>query len=334
MKKIAIIQDDKVESGVYNYGLSAHQILNKSSNYEYVLAPVSRPAECLRWIHTNPVDAVIYNHYPFALSWLTNEFTEEVKSYFDIPQFMITGHEHISNLDRILHFFVIDPFGYCSVPDLDKILESLLGPNGREKYFSGLYSYIPRPIIDCPDINYYPPARPLVIGSFGFGYTAKLFHQTVKLVNEQFEEPVTINFNIGLAHYAAPIFVKDAADKCRAIANPNVTLNISHDFMKDSYELIKFLNSNDINIFCYEDQPSRLGVSSCIDFALSSKKPFAFNSSSMFRHVYKDELNVDITPIRTIIENGLTPIMEFTEKWSEENFRTAFEIEFDKFLKN
>ena len=144
------------------------------------------------------------------------------------------------------------------------------------------------------------------------------------------------------------------------IANQNVKIWTSVDYVPDRKNLIRWLNRNDINIFAYQDMPWRNAVSSSLDLALSAKKPVALIYGSMFKHVFdvpeiflfdtehwdpilgkrgprfetEEELKLalDQNYSRTIMgiyEQGLEPLQQLYVKWSEQNFIDAFEREFD-----
>ena len=68
------------------------------------------------------------------------------------------------------------------------------------------------------------------------------------------------------------------------------------------------------------------GLSSAIDYAISCGRPFAINSSYMFRHlrdVYP-EINLDNNSIKDVLSLGNYPSMQLKELWSNENIRNKF----------
>jgi hypothetical protein len=108
--------------------------------------------------------------------------------------------------------------------------------------------------------------------------------------------------------------------------NPSIKLNITHNYLSTE-ELLKFLASNDINIFLYGTCGQ--GLSSTLDYALSVKRPLAINSNMMFKHVVKDEIIVEKNTIMEIYNRGIEPLQEYYDRWSTKNFA----IEFDKLFK-
>jgi hypothetical protein len=320
MKTVAIVQGRREICGVYQLGLATYNILAKSQKYQYVLVSAESAQQLLYWLNQTPVDAILYNYYTPCLGWLNSEITSSIA----VPQFVITGHEQIGNFDNILEYFLLDPNmrhfknlhqGYFSNPSV--------------RYATN-YQPVPRPVINYDDITYSPSGNKLKIGSFGFAYGIKRFDKIIDLVNEQFTEPVTVNFNIGIS----PLFtdaVKDIVNNCRTRANSNVELNIAHDFL-DSYNMVRFLNNNDINLFYYTDIHHRLGISSCIDLALSAKKPIGVNHCRMFRHVIKSSIDIEVTKIKDIVSQELAPLLPFYDAWSEDNFRSAYERVFERYI--
>ena len=107
--------------------------------------------------------------------------------------------------------------------------------------------------------------------------------------------------------------------------NPGIKLNITHDF-KDDSDTLKFLASNDINVFLYGENGE--GISSVIDYALSVKRPIAISKSRMFRHIMNNAILIDNNSIEEIIERGTGPLERFYSDWSTNNFRTELDKEF------
>jgi hypothetical protein len=40
----------------------------------------------------------------------------------------------------------------------------------------------------------------------------------------------------------------------------------------------------------------------------------------MFRHINKDEILIEKNSLKSIIDRGCDPLLEFKEKWSNDNF--------------
>jgi hypothetical protein len=176
---------------------------------------------------------------------------------------------------------------------------------------------MPRPLL-----NYsgdYPKNDIVTIGSFGFAFWNKGFHTLVDIVNNTFDKAI-INLHLTQSYYGYPLgdmLIRVTKECERLNTNPNVKLNITHDF-KDDTALLKFLAGNDINVFIYGDNGE--GLSGVPDYALSVKRPIGISDCDMFRHFRKDEIRIDTRSIQEILEQGTKPLEEFYDKWSTENF--------------
>jgi hypothetical protein len=184
----------------------------------------------------------------------------------------------------------------------------------------GSVNGIPRPLA-FNDTNIYPPSNVNnpTIGSFGFGFANKNFHQIVDLVQQQFDNATLRLLMPGAAWGdASGNEARNSAEQCRrTIRNPGIKLYICHDFMTDA-EIFKFLGENDLNVFLYPNYDGRRGCSSVIDYVLGVNRPFAISDSHMFRHIYDDKICAYKTPLRTIIGNGPIINARYRELWSSE----------------
>ena len=306
-RKIAIVMNSETNCGIHTYGLFSYNILKQSTKYKFELVEVDHQNGFFNYFDEAIVDGVIWNHHPTTMPWLSNYVLEQTA----LPQFVITGHDHYNIFPLIDHHFVCDPTFQATET----------------------HSPIGRPLIFYDDIVYTPPGEVLKIGSFGFGQHTKNFPRIIELVNEQFDEPVEVNINISYGAYVDMTggLAKQIADHCRAIAKPNVTVNITHDFIPDRYSLAKFLNNNDLNMFLYATQPGR-GISSCVDSGLTAMKPILLSDSNMYRHMnWKPQLLAESVSIRDAVARGLEPTNEFREKYSNENYIRDFEKVLDRY---
>ena len=306
-RKIAIVMNSETNCGIHTYGLFSYNILKQSTKYKFELVEVDHQNGFFNYFDEAIVDGIIWNHHPSTMPWLS----EYVLGRTGIPQFVITGHDNYNIFPLIDHHFVCDPTFQATET----------------------HSPIGRPLIFYDDIVYTPPGEVLKIGSFGFGQHTKNFPRIIELVNEQFDEPVEVNINISYGAYVDMTggLAKQIADHCRAIAKPNVTVNITHDFIPDRYSLAKFLNNNDLNMFLYATQPGR-GISSCVDSGLTAMKPLLLSDSNMYRHMnWKSELLAEKNTIRDTIACGLKPTNEFREMYTNENYINDFEKVLDRY---
>lgn len=305
--KIAFVMNSSTKCGVYEYGKLTLQNLQKSNKYKYVLLEASSKEEFLSK-QDGSYSAIIWNCGPF--DWMIQTISE--MSGEGIPNFVITGHGDYYRFANVKQHFVCNP---------------LFNQEG--------FIALERPLIKFENLNDDLPGNIIKIGSFGFGGWNKNFTGIVEAVNDQFSEPVIINFNISYADYFEYHIDRGMshiiAEKCREIANPNVIVNISHEYMNIE-NTVRFLNGNDINIFLYHNNAGS-GISSCVDFALMAEKPIMVNKSNSFNNVnWKKELLYEHNTIKQIIERGLGPTNEFRLKWSNSNIINTFESEFTKYI--
>lgn len=296
--KVLFINHSKSHCGIYQYGKRVFDILSKNEKYNVVYKEIDTKEDYFLEYNLENPEYVIYNWYFLTLPWLDNEITSFTKSKqllihheYDIPTHL--------NIDRYLMANMIEP---------------IIGKT---------YS-IPRPILEYGFNNEINNEIPH-IGSFGFAFHSKNFNKICQRVEQEYDEAV-INIHLTSAYFGDQSGqLRDSIeDLCyRSIKKNKIKLNITKNFITET-EIIDFLRQNDINIFMYDNVESR-GISSVIDYAVSSKKPFAVNSSIMFKHVVQDrpEINIDNNSIKDIIANGNEPSLFFKDKWSNEKLRNC-----------
>jgi hypothetical protein len=169
-----------------------------------------------------------------------------------------------------------------------------------------------------------------VIGSFGFGFSNKGFPKIAQLVKDQFEV-AKIRVNIPFATFgdqSGSMAMGEVAKMREILSGTGIELDATHEFY--SHEtMLQILSESDINIFPY-DQLENRSLSSTIDFALSAGKPIGITNSHMFRHIYKESIDVDKTPIRQIIEAGA--LTDLAQVHSNENLVNRFDSIIDEIL--
>lgn len=310
MNKIAIINHDRTECGVYHHGWATHKLLSDSNTFEYEHVMLKDGYAFKAWIEANyrNFQAFIFNWHPATLWWLEDSLLAQIPK----PKFILTGHDTVSNFNNAQYHFICDP----TIPVGDK------------------HGGVSRPLIQFDDIQYTPPSTTLKIGSFGFGQRQKQYPDTIRRVSEEFTEPVIINIHMPYGDFVDQTgqLAASIEAECRAACGSNVKLNIVHDYMPDYHSLIAWLNQNDINIFNYMEQPGR-GCSSSIDAAIVAKKPWACNSNNMYRHV-RDNLDVllEHNTIKQIVDRGIAPSLGFMEKWNQQQFIKDHEEVMKRFM--
>jgi hypothetical protein len=171
----------------------------------------------------------------------------------------------------------------------------------------------------------------LKIGSFGFGFASKQYESLCACIRDNFHRttfPVELRLHLTHSHFCENSrdieTIKFVAN--RILNNPNITLNITTNFISDD-ELLEFLAGNDLNIFFYQKYPSYNGISSSIDYALSVKRPIAICRSNMFSHIWNTTPSIcaEDSSLKEIINNGFSPLEHYYNQWSHSNFIKVFE---------
>lgn len=293
MKKVAIVTGPAEMCGVYQHAYSTYNILKTSTKCEYHLVAAGSESSFMEQISALAPDAIIYNHHPATLGWLHSGVTGAM-SIYNITQIVITGHEHVHKFAGINAYVFTDPYKVC----------------GKNEY-AGIV-----PILYDDTIKYLAPNGIIKIGTSGISNVNKCPEHIVGLINEQFTEDVILNLHLSNGNYVdtTGALTNSIVEVYRKHAKSNIQINVTAAFLETS-DLIRWLNSNDINLYWYHTPPVP-GVSGSIDRALAAKKPFGVNESSFFSHVRRDFNNLHKTPIKTIIESGIEPLNEFYDKWN------------------
>jgi SAM-dependent methyltransferase len=182
----------------------------------------------------------------------------------------------------------------------------------------------PRVVVGCRPLT--KPREQLTVGSFGFGTPSKCFDHVVALVKREFSE-ATIRFNIPAAAFGDPegIEARKIAETCsQMVEGTRITLEVSHEFLTPE-QLVDFLGENTINIFCYTDDRGR-GISSAVDFAVASGRPFGVSDGTMFRHIRHrfPEVFISKHGIKGVLEYGTEPVNKLRELWSDTKLVKSF----------
>lgn len=146
---------------------------------------------------------------------------------------------------------------------------------------------LPRPLFENLDLPNVVNEKP-VIGSFGFGFPDKNFPGLCELVKQQYDKAL-VRLNIPFAEFGDNdgTLARQEVQKCMQVLNGSgIDLEFNHNFLCE-YDLLCWLNCNDVNLFNYSQSSGR-GLSSTIDYAVSVNKPVGVSSSEMFRHLPED----------------------------------------------
>jgi hypothetical protein len=297
--KVLLVNSRVFECGVYQYGKRLSDILKTESRYKFLYLEVDNAQEFNDITTTYDPDIIIYNRHDSTLPWLTPQITHNIHNK---SQYFIY---HEGSL----------PAGFC----LDGYLATDMSSDPKNK----IYPLI-RPIFE---VNFDKPTNKIpIIGSFGFGFHNKGFQKICKMVSETFEEAVV------RLHITNPFFgdyggntTNDIIQQCMSnVTNPKITIEVTTDFLPDE-DILKFLNSNSLNVFLYDYMYGR-GLSSVIDYAVSVNTPLAVNSSYMFRHIISETPNINIesnNSLKQIMDGGVNSIMLYRDKWSHSNLKNS-----------
>lgn len=301
---ILFINPTEEACGVYQFGKNTYNAIKGSKKYDFVYLEPYNDAECVQFINQyNPV-AILYNYYPCTMPWVTLDTLARNRKY---------GIKQLS----ILHELEVTSFDY------------LINPDPTFEEYPGRFR-VGRPLIEF--YGTYSQNSIVTIGSFGFGMGWKGFPELVTIVNDEFDEAV-VNLLIPYAFWGDRdgVGANRTAELCRErVTKPGIKLNIEHNFLS-SEELLQFLANNDLNAFIYPIG-AKGGISSCMDAALSVKRPVAITKAEMFRHIYNAEPSVCVedTTLRKILENGVKPLEGFYERFSNkvltEDYERIFEV--------
>jgi radical SAM protein with 4Fe4S-binding SPASM domain len=304
---ILIISHKKKRCGVYQYGIDIVSALSKSNVYNFVRVECFSHAELDDAIRKYNPKVIIYNYYPFSWPWLNAQITRSYR----IPQLCVM-HEVTQEAADKATTEMFDGF-LCPDPTLVKN-QSIIYKTPRLIPTYCNYSNI-------PDV--------LTIGSFGFGFCDKGFERLIDIAQKEFDR---VNIRIHMPFNSivddhGEVHALNTAQRCRDTLkkNTNVDLQINHSYLTKE-ELLKFLAGNTINAFFY-NVDKRLGISSVIDSALAVRRPIAITKCGMFRHVVNASPSICIedSNFKTIISNGIAPLVPFYNDWSEAAFIKRYE---------
>lgn len=297
MRKVIFANHKEMQCGVHEYGLNVYNNIKHSKKFEVIYAEATTGAEFIEHLERHPdLYAIIYNFYPSTMSWLDKKVIKERSKH--VKQFILVHETEVPECDGYIH--------------LDPTYEE------HDNHFKSV-----RPLMKYKGI--YPKNDVLTVGSFGFGFGNKGFPEVVSKVNEEFDE-ARIRLLIPFAQFGDSDgkSAKSIATICRNIPlKPNVTLEISHDFL-DTEGVLSFLASNDINAYFYHLSYGR-GISSALDYSLSVKRPIAITRSYQFKHLEEYPIHIEDKSIKDILEQGIEPLKPIYKLWSRESLIENYE---------
>jgi hypothetical protein len=299
--RVLIVNHDKEECGVFQFASRIYTIVSASDDVEYYHRSTGTREEYLSALQEIKPNYIIYNWHWDRMPWLKED---DVTKHPEYKHYFIYHDGSVFPVyDKYLFFGDYDP-GRKSIPEEKSIL-------------------LPRPLLDY--WGEYPTNKVITIGSFGFATPHKRFPELVKLVNNSFQSAI-INL-----HLARPYFgdshgynVLETVAKCnKENKNKRIQLNITSEFLDDN-SLLEFLAGNDINVFYYS-QMQNPGISSALDYALSVYRPIGITNNTTFRHIYKEEIDLEKRTIQEILNLGIKPLESYYDKWSTGEFSSEMD---------
>jgi GT2 family glycosyltransferase/SAM-dependent methyltransferase len=291
--------------GVHEYGRLLADKLNGSAVFDLKYLEISSESDFIKQVEVNQDASVSFaNYHPETVPWLTKDVVQAVR------------HPIIG----IMHEFGYFNAFYEGSQIFD--FRALIDPSVRSRVPN--VTVHPRVVVgDRPSTL---PRDEFTVGSFGFGTPSKCFDHVVTLVKREFDK-ATIRFNIPAAAFGDPegIEARKIAETCKQlVGGTGITLEVNHEFLSPQ-ELVEFLGENTINVFCYTSNRGR-GLSSAVDFAVASGRPFAVSDGTMFRHLRHlcPEVFLSKNGIRGILEYGAEPANRLRSLWSDENLLNSF----------
>ena len=252
--------------GVYQFGRNLYETLTRGGGLQWSYRECSDFAEARAIAADIRPDIILFNHHPSTMPWVGSAPLGQLGARL-FGLLHQVGQQGVDRADIAPFEFLIclDP---TLIPRNPRILRA------------------PRFVSEpAPPLS--PPPEVFTVGSFGFATPGKGFDRLCAKVNAEFDRAIV---RLNLPRHDSPDIVSQSAldaviAACRAaITKPGVELVVTHDFF-DNAGILKFLASNTMNAFLYDDAPAN-GVSSCADFALASGRPFAITRSSMFRNLF------------------------------------------------
>lgn len=325
---ILFITHKPKQCGVYEFGKSIFQVISASKKYDFIKAECESLAELNKAVELHKPSAIIHNYHPSVLPWLCTKISK------GIYRNNLAGIKavQVGIIHEVTQQVADTATGYEN--------RYMLGPS--QKKLNSLFDFyiaadptllLKNPLVFktgrlIPGFNKQTaePAIP-TIGSFGFATPKKGFEKLVQKVHAEFDEAV-IRLNMPSADFgdADGSNARLIASNCKSlITKPGIKLEVSHQFLADA-ELLGFLAGNSMNVFMYEDTEGR-GISSAVDNALAVKKPVAVSRCPMFRHILQAKPSVctEDNTLKTILQNGFSPLEKIVKDWTPENLRWEYE---------
>lgn len=285
--------------GVYQYGLRLYNILQKSKCINYVWCEIENYDEYMYQLSLYNYDVIFYNYHPHIMGWLNNSNIQKKIKNIGVQHDL--DENEIFDITLRLDTTLIERENRYNIerPIFENVDDILKGHKVCSSSFNDFLNY--NEGVDVP-----------IFGSFGFCFNRKCFHKIVDIVCKNYDRAI-----IKLILTNADTIKSDdtVIENCyKSLTKSGVKLLITQEFVEEN-DILAFLNSNSMNVFLYESH-ANAGVSSVIDYALSVDTPLAICESSWFRHIYSNDICVDKTNIRDIMNNSSYTFNKFKNLFS------------------
>lgn len=300
MSTVLILNHRQRQCGVHQFGRRVYDLASASGRVRYFYREAETEQEYQKVLAgLGRVDYIIYNWHRGTMPWLTEAMIEADHAH----KHFFVWHEAYTRQNYDGYLF----FGCNDQPGIDKSKSFVL----------------PRPLLEYRG-EAHPAGDVPTIGSFGFGFHNKNFPALVSMVNDQFSR-ARIRLHMPHSFYGDPTDsqTKEVIRRCiKANRKKTIQLDISRQFLSND-GLLDFLAGNDLNAFLYSENGE--GLSSCLDYALSVRRPIAVNNCRMFRHVARPEMMVESHSLWEIATQGIEPLKQYYSDWSTGQFVQAME---------
>jgi len=287
--KILFLNHKESHCGIHQFGANIWDAIQEYDT-------VSSPIEFHNLLDDCSPDVILFNFFPSTMPWLSDDLTKGLRT-------VGICHEH-SQIEALR-----TKFDRIIFPDPTLPSDNFLFTTGRL----------------VPEYDPKPPPEKLTIGTFGFGFGNKGNYRLVDRVQEEFDE-AHIRLHMSFAAFGDGDGQQALywADECRKrITKPGITLEVVHEFMPSTEDVLDFLSGHTINAFFYDMMAAR-GISSTIDYALAVHRPIAISDSNMFDHIRHLPIVVPGHSLKEIIEQG-DIFQDLREQWSPKNLVGRYE---------
>lgn len=296
MKNVLFLNPPHVACSVHAMGLNLWRILQQSKQFYYrYLIPES--LEHLAYeMELLGADVILNNHMWPTLPWLTPELIQETRAW-GVKQIAVCSHGL-----RFAH----PRFDAYLIPDPRTTRADNIWPMGR-----------PLPAVTTQTTL---ATRVPTIGTAGFLLPHKNFPGTVARIIREFDR-AHIRLFIGQADLA-PSSLNDAAECRRLVAEcgKDIQLTLSTGYLSPP-GLVDWLAQNDLNVYFYAGNSGAPAPAMAPDSALAALRPIAVNrldpGLSLFWDL-KPSVCIEDNSLKTIMENGITPLAPLYERFSDQ----------------